>query len=67
LSRQSNLASPATNHPSDPTIEEKFNTCRFTDYKGKVIDLLIRVCTVRVKTMEIVILMKKEEQINNSD
>jgi predicted helicase len=43
--------------PSDPTIAEKFNTYRFADYKEKVIDLLMRVCTVSVRTMEIVVLM----------
>ena len=40
--------------PRDPTIREKFNTCRFSDHKEKVIDLLGRVCTVSVTTMEIV-------------
>ena len=40
--------------PRDPTIREKFNTYRFADYKERVIDLLRRVCTVSVKTMEIV-------------
>jgi predicted helicase len=40
--------------PSDPTIAEKFNTYRFADYKEHVIDLLKRVCTVSVETMEIV-------------
>ena len=40
--------------PSDPTIAEKFNTYQFADYKEKVIDLLQRVCTVSVKTMEII-------------
>ena len=40
--------------PRDPTIREKFNTYRFADYKERVIDLLKRVCTVSVKTMEIV-------------
>ena len=38
----------------DPTIAEKFNTYRFADYKERVIDLLRRVCTVSVRTMEIV-------------
>jgi len=45
--------------PSDPTIAEKFDTYRFADYKEKVIDLLKRVCTVSVKTMEIVSAIKK--------
>jgi len=40
--------------PKDPTIAEKFNTYRFADYKEKVIDLLKRVCTVSIKTMEII-------------
>lgn len=40
--------------PKDPTIAEKFNTYRFADYKTKVIDLLNRVCTVSVETMEII-------------
>ncbi len=40
--------------PKDPTIAEKFNTYRFADYKERVIDLLQRVCTVSVQTMEIV-------------
>ena len=40
--------------PRDPTIREKFNTYRFADYKERVIDLLRRVCTVSVKTMDVV-------------
>ena len=40
--------------PRDPTIRERFNTYRFADHKEQVIDLLQRVCTVSVKTMEIV-------------
>ena len=40
--------------PSDPTIAEKFNTYRFADYKEHVIDLLKRVCTVSVDTMQII-------------
>lgn len=40
--------------PRDPTIAEKFNTYRFADHKDRVIDLLQRVCTVSVRTMEIV-------------
>ena len=40
--------------PKDPTIAEKFNNYRFADYKEQVIDLLMRVCTVSVKTMQIV-------------
>ena len=40
--------------PRDPTIAEKFNTYRFADYKERVIDLLQRVCTVSVRTMDVV-------------
>jgi len=40
--------------PRDATIAEQFNTYRFADYKDEVIDLLCRVCTVSVKTMEII-------------
>ena len=40
--------------PRDPTIRERFNTYRFADYKEDVIGLLRRVCTVSVRTMEIV-------------
>lgn len=39
--------------PKDPTIREKFNTYRFADYKDTVIDLLARVATVSVRTVEI--------------
>ena len=45
--------------PKDPTIREKFNTYRFTDYKEKVIDLLMRVTTVSVRTVDIVNSMRK--------
>ncbi len=44
---------------ADDTIAEKFNTYRFADYKEQVIDLLKRVCTVSVKTVEIVNAMPK--------
>jgi len=47
--------------PSDPTIREKFNTYRFADYKEVVIDLIKRVTTVSVRTMEIVNQMETEE------
>jgi len=40
--------------PKDPTILEKFNNYRFSDYKEQVIDLLARVCTVSVETMKII-------------
>lgn len=40
--------------PKDPTIAKFFNTYKFADYKEHVIDLLQRVCTVSVRTMEII-------------
>jgi predicted helicase len=45
--------------PKDPTIRERFNTYRFADHKEKVIDLLARVTTVSVKTVEIVEAMRR--------
>ncbi len=45
--------------PTDPTILEKFNNYRFADYKEQMIDLLQKVCTVSVETMEIVTAMKR--------
>lgn len=44
--------------PKDPTIREKFDTYRFADYKEQVIDLLLRVTTVSVRTISIVNSMK---------
>ena len=40
--------------PRDPTIRQRFDTYRFADHKEQVIDLLQRVCTVSVRTVEIV-------------
>ena len=40
--------------PRDPTIQERFNTYRFSNHKERVIDLLGQVCRVSVETMEIV-------------
>ena len=40
--------------PRDPTIREKFNSYKFADHKERVIDLLRRVCTVSVNTMDVV-------------
>ena len=48
--------------PRDPTIAERFNTYRFADYKEQVIDLLPRVCTVSVKTMEVMDRMANVER-----
>jgi predicted helicase len=44
--------------PKDPTIREKFNTYRFAEYKEEVIDLLMRVTTVSMRTVAIVNSMK---------
>ncbi len=46
--------------PQDATIAERFNTYKFEDYKEQVIDLLKRVCTVSVRTMEIINRMPKD-------
>ena len=48
---------------SDPTIAEKFNTYRFSEYKEHVIDLLKKVCTVSVETMKVVKEMEAVEVI----
>ncbi len=48
--------------PKDPTIAGRFNTYRFADYKEQVIDLLQRVCTVSIATMEIVAQMANQDQ-----
>lgn len=40
--------------PKDPTIAEHFDTYRFADHADYVGNLLARVCTVSVQTMEIV-------------
>ncbi|OGJ67513.1 DNA methyltransferase [Candidatus Peribacteria bacterium RIFCSPLOWO2_01_FULL_54_110] len=39
--------------PKDPTILEKFNTYRFSDYKEHVIELLRKIATVSVETIKI--------------
>ncbi len=38
----------------DPTIAKKFNTYLFKDYKEQVIELIRKVCTVSVRTREII-------------
>lgn len=48
--------------PKDPTIREKFNTYRFADHKERVVDLLRRVTTVSVRTMEIVDAMRAAQR-----
>src|SRR5207249_8137994 len=40
--------------PKDPTIREKFHSYRFADYKEKVINLLMRVTAVSIRTVAIV-------------
>ncbi|MBW6513462.1 MAG: N-6 DNA methylase [Candidatus Syntrophosphaera sp.] len=49
--------------PKDPTIARLFNTYRFADYKDTVIDLLMRVCTVSVRTMEIIKQMEPQIRV----
>ncbi len=48
--------------PKDPTIREKFNNYRFSDYKEQVIDLLMRVTTVSVETMKIIEQIKQAKR-----
>jgi len=48
----------------DKTIAEKFNSYKFADYKDTLIDLIKRVTTVSVRTMEIVNQMELEEPHN---
>ena len=45
--------------PKDPTIAEKFNTYKLADYKEHVIELLKKVCTVSVETMDVINEMEK--------
>jgi predicted helicase len=45
--------------PKDPTIREKFNSYRFSDYKVQVIELIGRVTTVSVRTVAIVQAMRE--------
>ena len=40
--------------PRDATIRDKFDTYRFADHKERVIELVRRVCTVSVRTMELI-------------
>jgi len=44
--------------PKDPIIRERFNTYRFADHKERAIDLLRRVVTVSVRTVDIVQAMR---------
>ena len=50
--------------PKDPTIREKSNTYRFADYKEKVIDLLLGVTTVSLRTVAIIVEMRKSHWHN---
>jgi predicted helicase len=40
--------------PKEPTIAERFNTCKFADYKEHVIELIKKVTDVRIETMKII-------------
>lgn len=40
--------------PKDTTIAKKFNNYCFKDYKEEVIDLIKKICTVSIRTMEVV-------------
>ena len=47
--------------PKDPTIREKFNIYCFADYEEKVIDMLMCVTTVSVRTVAIVESMRRSD------
>lgn len=47
----------------DPTIASLFDTYRFADYIEQVIDLLMRVCNVSVKIMEIIRDMESRDDV----
>jgi predicted helicase len=47
------------NYPDKKTLHENFNKYKFSDYKDHVIDLLKRLTTVSIKTVEIMKEMKK--------
>jgi predicted helicase len=48
--------------PKDPTIAKDFNTYRFSDYKKQVIELVKRVCTVSVETMQVIREMENDSK-----
>jgi predicted helicase len=48
--------------PKDPTIRQKFDTYRFVNHKEQVIDLLLRVTTVSVRTVAIMNDMKRAQR-----
>ena len=47
-------------YPDKKTLHENFNKYKFADFKDNVIDLIQRLTTVSVKTVEIMNDMKKE-------
>ena len=49
--------------PEDTTIREKFDTCRFADYKEQAIDLLVRVTRVSVRTQATLEAMKAATRV----
>ena len=53
--------------PRDPTVRAKFNTYRFADYKESMIDLLARVITVSLGTVEITEAMRQLDRGTNAD
>ena len=48
--------------PKDPTIAEKFNSYRFADHKEGVIELIRKVTTVNMESMEIINRMGNEKE-----
>ncbi len=52
-------------YPDKKTLHENFNTYKFADYKDQVIDLIKRLTTVSVKTVQITNAMKTQRTISN--
>lgn len=45
--------------PNDLTILEKFNSYRFNNYRNSAIELIKRICSVSINTMDILVNMSK--------
>ena len=48
--------------PEDPTVRDRFATCRFADHKERLVDLLGRVARVSVETVRITAAMRALER-----
>ncbi len=52
-------------YPDKKTLHDNFNTYKFADYKDQVLDLIKRLTTVSVKTVQITNAMKTQRTISN--